>query len=81
MYYVYILWSDTRHYIWITEDIARRLEEHQNGKNKSTKSYSNIFLIGYFIKETRSEAHRLEKMIKKNGHINHWIDHSTFIKT
>ena len=80
MYYVYILWSDNKHYIWITQDIQRRLAEHSRGQNPSTKSYQNIHLIGYFEKELKIEAYALESIIKKNGHIEHWIKHPTFIK-
>jgi len=40
-YYVYILkCSDGLLYIGFTNDIARRLEEHQKGKSKSAFTYS-----------------------------------------
>lgn len=79
MYYVYILWSDQRHYIWCTEDIDRRIEEHKRWQTASTKNYKNIILLWYFIKDSKQEASKLEKMIKKNWHIQHWINHPTFI--
>lgn len=79
MYYVYILWSETRHYIWSTQDIHRRIEEHKRWQTISTKHYKNILLLWYFTKNTKEEALKLEKMIKKNWHIDHRIHHSTFI--
>lgn len=79
MFYVYILGSTTKHYIGVTENIERRIEEHMRWQNTTTSKLVNIFLIGYFIKDTRNEALTLEKMIKRNGHINHWINHHTFI--
>ncbi len=40
MYYVYILLSekDKKFYIGFTSDLKRRLKEHNEGKNPSTKS-------------------------------------------
>lgn len=80
MYYVYILWSDTRHYIGTTSDIKRRIKEHTRWQTISTKNYKNTYLIGYFQKESKAEAMKLERMIKRNWHIEHWINHQTFIK-
>jgi predicted GIY-YIG superfamily endonuclease len=79
MFYVYILWSDTKHYIWVTNDLGRRIEEHKRWQNKTTSKLLNVFLIWHFEKQTKSEAMKLEKIIKKNGHIQHWITHNTFI--
>jgi predicted GIY-YIG superfamily endonuclease len=79
MFYVYILGSTTKHYIWVTENITRRIEEHIRWQNVTTAKLINVFLVWYFIKESKREALKLEKIIKKNGHIQHWIDHTTFI--
>ena len=79
MYYVYILQGDNKHYIWSTKDIVNRLEKHRRGHTQTTKSMGHLHLIWYFEKQTKSEALHLEKMIKKDGHILHWLNHSTFI--
>ncbi len=79
MYYVYILKTDKKHYIGHTNNIIRRLQEHTSHKNISTKHYNSIQLIWYFEKGTRQEAMILESKIKKNGHIDHRINHPTFI--
>ena len=39
----------------------------------------NLELIWYFEKETKTEAIKLEKMIKRNWHIDHRIIHKTFV--
>ena len=40
MFYVYILQSEKsgKHYIGSTNDLERRLQEHNSGKNKSTRN-------------------------------------------
>ena len=47
MIYVYAIKSFTRHYIYVgmTNDIDRRLTEHNNGENRSTKAYKPFMLI------------------------------------
>ena len=41
MYFVYVLKSENnwRFYVGMTENIERRLTEHNSGKTKSTKGY------------------------------------------
>ncbi len=67
MYYTYILYSVklNKYYIGSTDNLERRLAEHNRGKGNFTKtgipwvlSYSKIF-------ETRNEAVGFEKYIKK----------------
>ena len=50
MYYVYVLKSkkDGSIYIGYTHDLVRRLKEHNNGKNISTK-YKSPFEVGYLV--------------------------------
>ncbi|MFO7841503.1 MAG: GIY-YIG nuclease family protein, partial [Fidelibacterota bacterium] len=40
MYFTYILYSETsdRYYIGYTSDLSKRLEKHNNGNSRSTKS-------------------------------------------
>lgn len=80
MYYVYILKWEDNHYIWHTNDLERRFQEHLRWETKTTGRMKNIKLLWYFLKGTRKEAIELEKNIKKDGHIQHWINHSTFIR-
>jgi hypothetical protein len=40
----------------------------------------NLVIVGYFEKPTKTEAIKLERIIKKNGHIDHWIHHPSFIE-
>jgi len=49
MFYVYVLLSlkDGKFYIGYTEDLKRRLKEHNSGKNISTKSRLPLKLIYY----------------------------------
>ena len=78
-YYVYIIKWDNKHYIWYTNDIKRRFEQHVNWKTKTTKSMWNLELLWYFEKETKTSAIILERKIKKNWHIEQRINHPTFI--
>jgi putative endonuclease len=66
MYYVYAISSLERNYIYVglTDNIERRLSEHNTGKNKTTKAYSPFVLI-YFEKcGNRIEARIKEKYFK-----------------
>ena len=69
MYVTYILYSNKlkKFYIGQTEDLNRRLEEHNRGKTPFLAAGIPWALI--FSKESvsRSEAMRLEKQIKKRG--------------
>ncbi len=66
MYCVYVLRSlaHERFYVGITEDVDRRIGEHNSGKTKSTKFYTpwNLVFIEKF--ETRIEARNREKFLK-----------------
>ena len=79
MFYVYILQWDKKHYIWYTNNLKRRLTEHKRWQTTSSKSINTNKLIWYFEKPTKSEAIKLENMIKRDGHIKHWINHNTFV--
>ncbi len=67
-YSVYILQSKTigRRYIGYTEDVEKRLEQHNLGLNTSTRNYGPWKII-YLEKgfETRQKALKREKEIKK----------------
>jgi len=66
MYYVYVLQSlvNFRYYVGQTNDLERRLLEHNSGFSKYT-SFTRPFKLVYFEKyETLTEARKREKQIK-----------------
>lgn len=67
MFFVYVLISNSkglRFYVGLTEDVEKRLKEHNSDKQKSTKSYVpwEIFFFEKF--KTRIEAREREKFLK-----------------
>jgi putative endonuclease len=65
-YYTYILKSlkNNRYYIGSTEDIDRRLQDHNWSRTKSTKSGIPWVVVYTEIYETRREAVKREYQIK-----------------
>jgi len=68
-YYVYILYSSTtsRYYKGITNDLERRLKEHNLGQEKATRSGLPWTLVWYTFKPTKGQAMVLEKKLKNIG--------------
>jgi len=66
MFYVYILQSKKNGelYIGYTSDLKRRLKEHNQGLNFSTKRYMPWELIYYEACKEESDAKRREKYLK-----------------
>ena len=66
-YYCYILKSQTsgKHYIGVTEDVARRLEQHNNGLSKWTKGKGPWELLWQCRFHTLSEARKFENLLKR----------------
>jgi putative endonuclease len=66
MFYVYAISSEVKNYIYVglTNDIERRLDEHNLGYNKTTKPYKPFKLILLEKYETRIEARSREKYLK-----------------
>ncbi len=66
MYFVYALKSENRNYIYVglTDNIERRFNEHQTGKNKTTGPYRPFKLIYSQTFETRLQARLKEKYLK-----------------
>ena len=68
MYYVYVLLSqkDKNLYIGFTENIQQRLDEHNAGKNVSTRLRRPFKLIYYEGHTSKSDALRREKYFKSS---------------
>lgn len=64
--YVYILQSlrDDKLYIGVTNDLKKRLAEHNNQKNLSTKSRTPFELIYYEAYRNRGDAENRERFFK-----------------
>jgi putative endonuclease len=67
MYYLYIIKSlrNKRYYVGSTNDVDRRLIEHNSGKSKYTRMTKPFELVYKEEYLTRSEAGRRELYIKK----------------
>jgi len=84
LYYVYILkCSDDSYYVGMTNDIIRRLGEHQSGSNMNSYTYSRrpVELVFSTVFQDARRALDKEKQIKgwsrkkKEALINeHWSD-------
>lgn len=66
MFYVYILKSkkDGNLYIGSTNDLQRRINEHNNGLVFSTKSRVPFELVYYEAYKSESDARKREKCLK-----------------
>lgn len=66
MWHVYVLWSESSklHYVGITQNIERRLPEHNSGKSKFTSGHSPWKLIYSEQCEDSKAARSREKYLK-----------------
>ncbi|PVD51730.1 endonuclease [Terrimonas sp.] len=66
MFFVYVIRSeiDERFYVGLTEDVERRLKEHNSKKTKSTKGYIPWKLCFFETFKTRIEARKREIYLK-----------------
>ena len=65
MYYVYVIKSDSgKNYTGHTNNIQRRLSEHNNDMCKTTKTESNWKVVHLESFKTRGEAMKREKWLK-----------------
>jgi len=66
MYYVYVLLSlkDKKLYIWYTNNLNRRIKEHQMWKVESTKYRKPLQLIYYEACLNQKDALHREKYLK-----------------
>ncbi|TSC77651.1 MAG: putative endonuclease [Parcubacteria group bacterium Gr01-1014_24] len=67
MYYVYVLKSARLKelYIGYTNDLKRRLVEHNSGKNVSTKHKAPFQLVYYEAYKAQADAKHREDMLKR----------------
>ncbi|MBU1102762.1 GIY-YIG nuclease family protein [Patescibacteria group bacterium] len=66
MFYTYVLKSelDNKLYIGFTEDIKKRLLEHENGNVASTKNRRPVALVYYEAGKDKNKAIKREKYFK-----------------
>ena len=69
MYYVYILYSESRqrYYTGSAADVAERLLHHNGGYNRSTKTGRPWTLVKTIEVNDRTAALKLENRIKSRG--------------
>ena len=72
MYFTYIIQSTktNRFYIGSTGNITERIQQHNNGVTKSTRNHGPYVLVHLETYETRGEAVKREKAIKRYKHGN-----------
>ena len=66
MFFVYVLYNlkFDRSYVGLTNDLVRRLNQHNAGRNKSTKAYVPWKIVHYEKFSTLFEARQREKFLK-----------------
>jgi len=69
MYYVYLLFSTKTKepYIGYTNNLEKRLDYHNTGKNKSTKNKGTWILIYSEMYKSKEDAKTREKRLKHYG--------------
>lgn len=86
MYYVYILQSLKDHglYIGYTDNLKRRIQEHQNGKSLATKGRIPFTLVHYQAFISQKDALATEKYLKTTRgweRIHKMLEHTIGSKT
>ena len=69
MFYVYVLKSrkDEKSYIGYTDDLRRRIAEHNDGKNRATKSRLPLDLVYYEAYVSQADARARERRLKSSA--------------
>ena len=72
MFYVYLLESTKYKQVYIgsTNDLRRRLREHNDGVEISTRRYKPWRLVSYEACQSEQDAREREKMLKSHGNAN-----------
>lgn len=71
MYYVYILRSTSSNqtYTGFTNDLKKRLVDHNDGRSKHTKKFRPWSLVAYTAFESESKARSYEEYLKTGSGI------------
>mgnify|MGYP001207439957 CR=1 FL=1 len=69
---VYIL-KGKRYYVGSTDDLERRLRQHQDGHTHTTIRIGDWELVRFFPCTSIKEARRLELKIKKSKNTARWV--------
>jgi len=69
MFFVYLLRSgkDARYYVGQTEDIRRRVAQHNAGQVQATRARRPLMLLGYEEYPTRDQARYREYQLKHHS--------------
>jgi len=69
MYYVYLIQSriNGQFYIGYTDNLRRRIDEHNTGKSLATKAYVPYELIYYEAYKAKEDAMARERALKHYG--------------
>ena len=80
IYFVYVIQSEINKclYIGSTDDIERRLLEHNSGKTRSTKPFVPYRLIYSEVYENKKEAIQRERQIKRSGKVRKELKEGTY---
>jgi putative endonuclease len=75
MFYIYVLWSTkiNKRYIGSTQDVKKRLKEHNRGSNKFTKGGKPWKVVYTEAYDTKSKALKREIFLK-SGIGRKWLD-------
>jgi putative endonuclease len=67
MYWCYVIFSSTRqqYYIGVTDDVSRRVQDHNNGISKWTKGKGPWLLEWTKEFTSLSEARKFENLLKR----------------
>ncbi len=84
MHYVYLIESVShpgQRYVGVTDDLKKRLGQHNAGKSNHTSKYAPWHLITYIAFSNRLQAERFEHYLKSgSGHAfankRLWLQHS-----
>ena len=65
-WFVYILKSRIKNFVYVgsTDNVARRMHEHDAGLVQSTKAYRPLILVAYVAVSTERKGKQLEKYLK-----------------
>lgn len=71
MYYVYFIKSKKKDFCYLgySDDLVRRLKEHNARKVLSTKSYAPFILIYYEAYRNKKDALMREHLLKHHGSV------------